>query len=159
MDIICNSPVIEILRGTYSYSVVLPKGLPRGVSNTVILSKPRHPLFRIAAQKLIRANHWYGINYLTVLFSTGPMLLTQAAAENPRKEDLMLTELLNNKYFRHVGAAFWNSHYDLLFHVLGLTLRALGDWSIVMIALVLLLFFIVVGFVFKKACAAAWFSI
>ena len=78
------------------------------------------------------------------------MLLTQAAAENPRKEDLMLTELLNNKYFRHVGAASWNSHYDLVFHVLGLTLRALGDWGIVMIALVLLLFFIVVGFVFKK---------
>ena len=150
MDIICNAPVTEILRGTYNYSVVLLKGLPRGVGNGVILAKPRHPLFCIATQKLMKANHWYGINYLTVLFSTGPMLLTQAAAENPRKEDLMLTELLNNKYFRHVGAASWNSQYDLFFHVLGLTLRALGDWGIVMIALVPILSLMVVGYVFKN---------
>jgi len=58
------------------YPVVLPKTIPVGVSNDLVLSEKGHPFFEQTIHNLIKFDHSWILNYPTVMFSTGPMFLS-----------------------------------------------------------------------------------
>lgn len=54
----------------------LRKTDPTGVSNDIMGSVPRHPFFLMVLEKLKAYNVNYGISYLTIMYSTGPLFLS-----------------------------------------------------------------------------------
>jgi mannosyltransferase OCH1-like enzyme len=55
----------------------LPKTEPFGVSNDFMAATRGHALFQQLISSLKAKNHWFRTNYPTVLFSTGPMFVSQ----------------------------------------------------------------------------------
>ncbi|CBQ71693.1 related to SUR1-required for mannosylation of sphingolipids [Sporisorium reilianum SRZ2] len=72
LDIGCLRRFDPLLR----FEVVLPKTIPVGVSNDVMLSAKAHPFMDQLIHNLITFNHQYLTNYPTVMFSTGPMFVS-----------------------------------------------------------------------------------
>lgn len=72
LDVGCRKDLSPLLR----YEAVFPKTTPTGVSNDVMISRPLHPFFQGLTNSLVAHNRSWGIKYLTVFFSTGPIFLT-----------------------------------------------------------------------------------
>nr|CDI52367.1 related to SUR1-required for mannosylation of sphingolipids [Melanopsichium pennsylvanicum 4] len=72
LDIGCLRRFDPLLR----FEVILPKTIPVGVSNDVILSAKAHPFMDQLIHNLVTFNHQYLTNYPTVMFSTGPMFVS-----------------------------------------------------------------------------------
>ncbi|EJU06264.1 glycosyltransferase family 32 protein, partial [Dacryopinax primogenitus] len=72
LDVGCKRRLDRLL----SYPAVLPKTIPVGVSNDLMLSAPRHPFMRRAIDSLQSFDHTWMMNYPTVMFSTGPMFIS-----------------------------------------------------------------------------------
>ncbi|PWZ00781.1 hypothetical protein BCV70DRAFT_100948 [Testicularia cyperi] len=72
LDIGCLRRFDPLLR----FEVVLPKTIPVGVSNDVMLSAKGHPFMDQLIHNLVTFNHQYLTNYPTVMFSTGPMFVS-----------------------------------------------------------------------------------
>ncbi|KAM0747596.1 hypothetical protein T439DRAFT_328822 [Meredithblackwellia eburnea MCA 4105] len=79
LDVGCRASLTPLL--FVQGGVVLPRTIPVGVSNDVMLSSPRHPFFGMVVEELPKsAFPWwrrFGTNYPTVMFSTGPMFLSR----------------------------------------------------------------------------------
>lgn len=58
------------------YPLILPKTIPVGVSNDLMFAEQRHPLLEQTIHNLIDFDNSWGLNYPTVMFSTGPMFLS-----------------------------------------------------------------------------------
>lgn len=72
LDIGCLRRFDPLLR----FEVILPKTIPVGVSNDVMLSAKAHPFMDQLIHNLVTFNHQYLTNYPTVMFSTGPMFVS-----------------------------------------------------------------------------------
>ncbi|PWN48383.1 hypothetical protein IE53DRAFT_199979 [Violaceomyces palustris] len=72
LDIGCLRRLDDLLR----FEVILPKTIPVGVSNDVMLSQKGHPFMEQVIHNLVTFNHQYLSNYPTVMFSTGPMFVS-----------------------------------------------------------------------------------
>ncbi|TFK29398.1 hypothetical protein FA15DRAFT_402257 [Coprinopsis marcescibilis] len=72
LDIGCLRPIDPLL----VYPVVLPKTIPVGVSNDLILAEKGHPFMQQTIHNLVTFDHSWLLNYPTVMFSTGPMFLS-----------------------------------------------------------------------------------
>jgi len=72
LDIGCLRRLDPLLR----FEVVLPKTIPVGVSNDLLLSAPGHPFMDQLIHTLVTFNHQYLTHYPTVMFSTGPMFVS-----------------------------------------------------------------------------------
>jgi inositol phosphorylceramide mannosyltransferase catalytic subunit len=72
LDIGCRRPLDPLL----VYPVILPKTIPVGVSNDLLVAEKGHPFFEQAIHGLIAFDHSWLLNYPTVMFSTGPMFLS-----------------------------------------------------------------------------------
>lgn len=72
LDIGCLRRFDPLLR----FEVILPKTIPVGVSNDVMLSAKGHPFMDQLIHNLVTFNHQYLTNYPTVMFSTGPMFVS-----------------------------------------------------------------------------------
>ncbi|EST07473.1 Glycosyltransferase, DXD sugar-binding motif [Kalmanozyma brasiliensis GHG001] len=72
LDIGCLRRFDPLLR----FEVILPKTIPVGVSNDVMLSAKGHPFMDQLIHNLVNFNHQYLTNYPTVMFSTGPMFVS-----------------------------------------------------------------------------------
>lgn len=72
LDIGCLRRFDPLLR----FEVILPKTIPVGVSNDVMLSAKGHPFMDQLIHNLVTFNHQYLSNYPTVMFSTGPMFVS-----------------------------------------------------------------------------------
>lgn len=72
LDIGCLRRFDPLLR----FEVILPKTIPVGVSNDVMLSAKAHPFMDHLIHNLVNFNHQYLTNYPTVMFSTGPMFVS-----------------------------------------------------------------------------------
>jgi hypothetical protein len=72
VDMGCLRPMDALL----SFSVILPKTIPVGISNDLMLSEKGHPFMAQTIHNLMTFDiSWY-LNYPTVMFSTGPMFLS-----------------------------------------------------------------------------------
>lgn len=72
LDIGCQRPVDSLL----TYSVILPKTIPVGVSNDLMFAEKNHPFLAQTIHNLIAFDYSWVLNYPTVMFSTGPMYLS-----------------------------------------------------------------------------------
>ncbi|CAF0956517.1 unnamed protein product [Rotaria sordida] len=114
-DIICLKSLDKLL----NYEFVLPLTKPVGLSNDFIVSKPKHPFLLKVLNDLPKFNRNFLTKYPTVMFSTGPMFLTQEASSYPNRSSLdTLSPVLYGKYaynssyslFRHIKASSWHGN-------------------------------------------------
>lgn len=78
LDHDCNFPFSQFLDSFSKYDVVLAvKNSPSvGLASDFILSRPRHSFWNHVTNNLPNSNKWYGLEYVTVAYSTGRMHLT-----------------------------------------------------------------------------------
>ena len=94
---------------------MFPLTNPIGVSNDVMLASKENGFFEYLIQRLRTTNRWFGLPYLTVLFSTGPMFLSLACMNYPNaKHDLLalspeLYSETDARFFRHLPGSTWHS--------------------------------------------------
>eukprot|EP00898_Chlorokybus_atmophyticus_P008770 jgi/Chlat1/8895/Chrsp92S08208 len=72
MDIGAERHVGDLLK----YDAVIPVTKPVGLTNSLMLSIPKHPFFEKIVKHLPDYNRNFILPYSTVMFSTGPMYLT-----------------------------------------------------------------------------------
>lgn len=107
MDIGCFTSkdigdIINYMEAT-GKTVALPQTEPLGLSNDVMLSSANSTFFKEAIGALPAESKWFGIHYLTVLYSTGSLFLSavlQSEATRP-----LYTEK-GMRYFRHLHVAW-----------------------------------------------------
>ncbi|CAF1069412.1 unnamed protein product [Adineta ricciae] len=115
LDVICLKP-LDQLRG---YEFILPKTMPAGLSNDVIIAQPKHPFLLQLLNNLPKANRNYLTKYATVMFSTGPMYITHEASNYVNRSSIdVLSQDLYGKYthnstrslFKHLKASSWHGN-------------------------------------------------
>ena len=94
---------------------MFPLTSPIGVSNDVMFASKENTFLEYIMQRLPKKNRWFGLPYLTVLFSTGPMFLSLAINYYPNaKSDIIAlsSELYSEtdaRFFRHLPGSTWHS--------------------------------------------------
>ena len=115
MDVGCQQRLDPLLQ---SFDVVLVKTQPMGLSNDVMMSAARHPFFLQMMQQLPRWNWRYGLKFLTVMASTGPLYLdAQVMSYLDTQRDLSVFKVLDgelygnspNSFFYHTTGSSWHS--------------------------------------------------
>ncbi|CAF0870043.1 unnamed protein product [Adineta steineri] len=115
LDIIC----LQSLDQLRTFEFVIPKTMPVGLSNDFIVAQPRHPFLLQILNNLPKYNRNYFTKYSTVMFSTGPMFLTQQASSYSNRSSIdVLSQELYGKYvhnstrslFRHLKASSWHGN-------------------------------------------------
>jgi len=74
LDVGCHNE--KYLEALLEFDLILPKTHPIGFSNDVMMSAPGHPFWNHLFPGLVHWNKNFGIRYLTVMASTGPLFLT-----------------------------------------------------------------------------------
>jgi len=126
MDIGCSSSLEPLRQALNTYSneisttthgsgvLVFPLTDPIGVSNDLIVSSKDNTSLKQLISNLPKHNRWYGLPYLTVLFSTGPMFVSlQLLLQNDYDENnvILLSSDLYSKgrsFFYHVKGSSWH---------------------------------------------------
>jgi hypothetical protein len=72
LDIGCLRPIDPLL----IYPIILPKTIPVGVSNDLLIAEKGHPFYSQTIGNLKLFDHSWILNYPTVMFTTGPMFLS-----------------------------------------------------------------------------------
>lgn len=120
LDVGCrkDKDITDILRFMELMQIgsILPLTDPIGVSNDVMFASKGNEFFRQLIEALPDKNRWFGLPYLTVLFSTGPMFLSLAYTNysQANEEVLALSPTLYSKtdarFFRHFEGSSWHSN-------------------------------------------------
>ena len=106
--------LVRVMEKMQAYSM-FPITDPVGVSNDVMFASKRNRFFLRLIETLPEKNRWFGLPYLTVLYSTGPMFLSLACMDYPvtKTEVLALSSTLYSKtserYFHHLKGSTWHS--------------------------------------------------
>ena len=116
LDISCRekrdiTDLVRVMEKMQAHSM-FPLTDPVGVSNDVMFASKRNNFSHRLIETLPERNRWFGLPYLTVLFSTGPMFLSLACMDYSEegKEVLALSRTLYSKtYFRHLKGSTWHS--------------------------------------------------
>ena len=58
------------------YGMAIPQGNPSGLSNAVFMAKACHNFLGYVISRMQQDNIWYGIPYVTIMFSSGPRFLS-----------------------------------------------------------------------------------
>lgn len=95
--------------------VALPQTDPVGLSNDVMFASKNSPFFEKAMTSLPTKKRWFGLYYLTVLYSTGSLFVSllyfrQKPLEQ-RQIAIISPRLYTNKgtrYFRHFHGSTWH---------------------------------------------------
>lgn len=114
LDIGCKKALSPLLH----YEAAFPKTTPTGVSNDVMISTPRHPLFKQIIQNLPIYSQSWGSKYLTVFFSTGPIFLTNQILIYMQKRELIEARVIPHhlygstaeSFFRHYPGSSWHGN-------------------------------------------------
>lgn len=126
MDIGCSST--KDIGNIVSYmevsgkQVALPQTEPIGVSNDVMFASKNSAFFKEAIDTLPTKNRWFGIHYLTVLYSTGSLFvsLLYFSQKPPEKRPIAIIppRLYSEKgtsYFRHFRGNTWHYRGEWVF--------------------------------------------
>ncbi|UJR28372.1 hypothetical protein I4U23_009615 [Adineta vaga] len=114
-DIICLKSFDQLR----SYEFILPKTMPVGLSNDLIVAQPKHPFLLQLLNNLPKMNRNYLTKYATVMFSTGPMYITHEASNYVNRSSIdILSQDLYGKYvhnstralFKHLKASSWHGN-------------------------------------------------
>lgn len=83
MDDMCRwnlSDIYALLEPSCA-TFALPRALPYGYSNWLLISAPRDPFSSYLVNNLMTSHRSYGLPYFTVLKSTGPLFVTRMLQE------------------------------------------------------------------------------
>lgn len=101
----CNRRLDPLL----SYPAWLRKTTPTGISNDAMGSVPQHPFFLMVIESLASYNRNWGMPYITVMYSTGPLFLSvlwiKYMRTNP-DEAARVRNLLPDEYSKHPWSFF-----------------------------------------------------
>ena len=91
---------------------------PIGYSNDVMFAARRNPFFHELTKSLMMHDGWYGSEYLTIMFTTGPMYISTMYQNMPRKIKndigILHPELYSPpkgatyKFFQHLKGQSWH---------------------------------------------------
>ena len=109
LDVGCRVSVHDIMQNLSDYRVLLAETEPTGITVDLMAGTAKHPLFEMAISGLYRANRRYGLPYLDVMFSTGPMFLTRTLSLY-KGYDVYIMSFL--EYNRHFWATRGNSWHE-----------------------------------------------
>ena len=130
LDIVCLKSWDHVLRNRTTYDNILVETTPWGVTNYIMATKPRDPFIWYLIEGLQNSqNKWYIIKYTTVIFSTGPMMVSDRLLSwsNPHKVQVIdLRE--RDETFGNLHGSSWHTwdgviiygihkHYDLILKV------------------------------------------
>jgi mannosyltransferase OCH1-like enzyme len=112
-----NKDITVLVRAMDSIRVdsMFPLTDPMGMSNDVMFASKGNSFFKELIEALPKRNKWYGLPYLTVMFSTGPMFLSLVYMNYPSamQEVLALSPELYSetdaKFFLHLQGGTWHS--------------------------------------------------
>lgn len=117
---------------------MVPRTRPVGLSNDVLFATKGSPFFRELMDTLPSKNGWYGMPYLTVLYSTGPMFLSlqYARLSSAQRRNILVIppELYSQRgtrYFKHLRGSSWHRSDARAIKWLA------GNWHVVAAALFL----------------------
>ena len=100
------------------YQCFLPQGTPNGITNYVIMCKRNSPFMRYLTSQLALSKGWYGIPYATVMWSTGPRLISRVYDSYGEKDSLFImsgSEVRKN--FRCLFGQSWFSIDGVIIHI------------------------------------------
>ncbi|KAF7868785.1 uncharacterized protein EAF02_009521 [Botrytis sinoallii] len=92
-----------------SYPAWLRRTIPTGISNDAMGSVPQHPFFLRVIESLQAYNRNWGMPYITVMYSTGPLFLSVLWIEYMRTvtdEAGRVRNLLPDEYNKHAWSFF-----------------------------------------------------
>eukprot|EP00195_Chlamydomonas_chlamydogama_P012235 CAMPEP_0202901688 /NCGR_PEP_ID=MMETSP1392-20130828/14401_1 /ASSEMBLY_ACC=CAM_ASM_000868 /TAXON_ID=225041 /ORGANISM="Chlamydomonas chlamydogama, Strain SAG 11-48b" /LENGTH=267 /DNA_ID=CAMNT_0049588293 /DNA_START=295 /DNA_END=1098 /DNA_ORIENTATION=- len=93
------------------FNFTAPKTYPVGMSNDLLVSRPRDPFAERLIRNLRYWNRWFFVKYATVMFSTGPMFVTiQYALHGHKDEVTMLPADIYGKYKKTSAAYMVHLH-------------------------------------------------
>ncbi|APA07946.1 hypothetical protein SS1G_00432 [Sclerotinia sclerotiorum 1980 UF-70] len=101
----CNRRLDPLL----SYPAWLRRTIPTGISNDAMGSVPQHPFFLRVIESLQSYNRNWGMPYITVMYSTGPLFLSVLWIEYMRTvtdEAGRVRNLMPDEYNKHAWSFF-----------------------------------------------------
>ncbi|ELT90396.1 hypothetical protein CAPTEDRAFT_54391, partial [Capitella teleta] len=110
LDIQCKFPFDQILENVTHYDIVLPQGPPIGVTAEVMFAKPRHRFLELVIHSLEEANQWRVFPYATIIFSTGPMFMSNCLMKYEHKDQFYIIphEIYSEKLFINLHGGSWH---------------------------------------------------
>ncbi len=121
VDITCVKPFDEIAKEISNHDVAMSRGSTFGVSNHVIMAKRRHPYIKASIDALSSHNRWFGLPYITIMYSSGPGFLTVVLNNYTCKEQVYVfpPEPLNRVYYIHKYDGHWHTWDTVVINILG----------------------------------------
>lgn len=123
LDVVCIGSFEPIYKTMLSMnmSVILPKTKPIGYSNDVLFARKGSRYVEKVIDSLERYNKGYGSEYMTVMMSTGPLLLTSVVYHAPKDIQQEIGILAPEIYaprkgyvpipvFRHIQGNSWHGN-------------------------------------------------
>ncbi len=119
LDIGCHrnrhyEDLIHSMKRSGAKGALFPLTAPMGFSNDVMFASMNHPFLGRLIENLPKRNRWFGLPYLTVLFSTGPMFLSSAYFELSLDERATVLAMspeiysrTGTRYFNHLQGSTW----------------------------------------------------
>jgi mannosyltransferase OCH1-like enzyme len=115
LDIGCRRELRYIIDAeSLTDHVLLAETQPFGLATDMMASSRRHPFMGYVIKQLESHNHWYGLPFLTVMLSTGPVFLTRVYNSYPCKNQIKILEkkkyagTTEESYFFHTEGNSWH---------------------------------------------------
>ncbi len=120
IDLKCRVPLDDILRDKAGYDLVVPETDPAGVTVEFMAAKSRGQFLRRVAFDLNQAPPDYIFPYITIIFSTGPMYLTNKLVDYPKYDEIFVIpqQTYREKYFRNLHGGSWHRWDYILIKIL-----------------------------------------
>jgi len=106
--------LIQSLNSSKAKGALFPLTNPMGFSNDVMFASKNHPFLGQLIDNLPKKNRWFGLPYLTVLYSTGPMFLSLSYSKlssDERSQVLAMSPEIysqsGTRYFNHLQGSTW----------------------------------------------------
>ncbi len=112
LDITCLESFDNILRNVSAETdTVLGATAPLGITNSMLVSKPRHPFMEFTMRRLQVANRWYVLPYWTIMLTTGPLFVFRTYLQFPCKDQVhvLTVEEHTARFFNHTHGSSWHT--------------------------------------------------
>ncbi len=112
LDITCLEAFDKILKNvSKDTDSVLGATAPLGVTNSMLMSKARHPFMEFTMRRLLVSNRWYVLPYWTIMLSTGPLFVWRNYLQYPCKDQvhILTVEQHTGLYFNHTHGSSWHT--------------------------------------------------
>lgn len=112
LDIRCKEPIDHILKKIPAdKDTILGATAPVGITNSLMISKPKHPFMLYIISRLESVNGWYVLPYWTIMFSTGPLMVWRGYTHYPCRNQVVVLSVqeINEIYFEHTHGSSWHT--------------------------------------------------